>query len=219
MRQIVLFLIMCISVQLVAAQGINFTSGDFEEIVKQAGAEKKGIFVDVYTSWCGPCKMMAKNVFTDENVGAYYNTHFVCVKLDAEKQSKHGFFKRYKAGGYPSFFWLNEKGDLLDLHVGYLEAPAFIEKGKASKDSDFPRQLAAMKERWEGGERSIELVKSYVFGALGRLDPVHIDPEILIVILVHVRMQHELLYNLFIWRTHTRSQHAVSIFRKQLFIC
>lgn len=175
MRQIVLFLMMCISVQLVAAQGIHFTTGDFEEIVKRAGAEKKGIFVDVYTSWCGPCKMMAKNVFTDEKVGEFYNAHFVCVKLDAEKQSEHGFFKKYKAGGYPSFFWLNENGDLLDLHVGYLEVPAFIEKGKASKDSDFPRQLAAMKERWEGGERSIELVRSYVFGALGKLDPDRVD--------------------------------------------
>ena len=119
MRQIVLFLMMCISVQLVAAQGIHFTTGDFQEIVKRAGAEKKGIFVDVYTSWCGPCKMMAKNVFTDEKVGEFYNAHFVCVKLDAEKQSEHGFFKKYKAGGYPSFFWLNENGDLLDLHVAH----------------------------------------------------------------------------------------------------
>ena len=59
------------SVQLASAQGIIFSSGDFDDIVKQAKEQKKGIFVDVYTSWCGPCKMMAKKVFTNTKVGEY----------------------------------------------------------------------------------------------------------------------------------------------------
>ena len=171
MKQIILLIMISFSVQLASAQGIIFSSGDFDDIVKQAKEQKKGIFVDVYTSWCGPCKMMAKNVFTNTKVGEYYNTSFICIKLDAEKQREHVFFAKYKAGGYPSFFWLDENGDLLDLHVGYLEAETFIKKGKEAKESDFPKQLAAMKERWDKGERSIELVRSYVFKNLSKIDP------------------------------------------------
>lgn len=46
----------------VFAQGIEFFHGTYEEVLQKARAEGKQIFVDVYTSWCGPCKMMAKNV-------------------------------------------------------------------------------------------------------------------------------------------------------------
>ena len=96
------------------AQGIEFFHGTYEEALQKAQAEGKQIFVDVYTSWCGPCKMMAKNVFTRQEVGDYYNNKFVCLKLDAEKESSHAFFKHYQANGYPSFFWLDARGNLLD---------------------------------------------------------------------------------------------------------
>ena len=74
------------------AQGIVFSNVSFEEALEKAQQEGKQIFVDVYTSWCGPCKMMAKNVFTQQEVGEYYNEHFVCLKLDAEKETQHVFF-------------------------------------------------------------------------------------------------------------------------------
>ena len=63
-----------------SAQGIDFFHGSYEEALKKARSENKGIFVDVYTSWCGPCKKMAREVFTQAGVGDYFNTHFVCLK-------------------------------------------------------------------------------------------------------------------------------------------
>lgn len=77
------------------AQGIEFFHGTYEEALQKARAEGKQIFVDVYTSWCGPCKMMAKNVFTRQEVGDYYNNKFVCLKLDAEKESSHARTSMY----------------------------------------------------------------------------------------------------------------------------
>ena len=66
-------------------RSIVFREGNWEKILKQAKKEKKLIFVDCYTSWCGPCKMLAKNVFTQDKVADFYNTEFVCVKMDMEK--------------------------------------------------------------------------------------------------------------------------------------
>jgi thioredoxin-related protein len=46
--------------------------------------EPRKILIDVYTSWCGPCKMMMKNTFTDPKVIEYINTYYYAVKFNAE---------------------------------------------------------------------------------------------------------------------------------------
>ena len=64
-------------------QGICFYSGNWEEVCRKAAGENKVIFLDVYTSWCGPCKKMASEVFTLPEVGSFFNTHFINYKIDA----------------------------------------------------------------------------------------------------------------------------------------
>lgn len=153
------------------AQGIEFFHGTYKDALSKAQAEGKQIFVDVYTSWCGPCKMMAKNVFTAKEVGEYYNSKFVCLKLDDEKESGHEFFKNYQANGYPSFFWLDAQGRLLDTKTGFVEAAEFIKYGKEAVNSDLAFLLEKGRKRWESGERSLELVNDYVLGVLQRVHP------------------------------------------------
>ena len=67
-------------------RSINFEQTKvWKQIVKKAKKEKKLIFVDCYTSWCGPCKMLANNVFTKDEVADYFNQTFVNAKYDMEK--------------------------------------------------------------------------------------------------------------------------------------
>lgn len=56
----------------------------FEEAVAAAKKNPKPIMIDIYTQWCGPCKLMTKNTFGDEKVAKYLNDNFYCVKFDAE---------------------------------------------------------------------------------------------------------------------------------------
>ena len=69
-----------------AEEGIRFIEGEkWENILKMAQEQNKYIFMDCYTSWCGPCKGLAQNVFPQPKVGEFLNSHFVCCKYDMEK--------------------------------------------------------------------------------------------------------------------------------------
>lgn len=88
--------------------GIRFHEGSFDEALVRAKQEKKLIFIDFYTEWCGPCKWMSMNVFNRSDVGDFFNKNFVCCKIDAEKEGKRLAVK-YKVQAYRHyFFWIQK---------------------------------------------------------------------------------------------------------------
>ncbi|MGL5682602.1 MAG: thioredoxin family protein [Marinifilaceae bacterium] len=152
-------------------QGITFFSGNYKDALSKAKRENKAIFVDVYTSWCGPCKMMAKNVFTDKAVGDYFNRNFISLKLDAEKEKDHPFFANYKASSFPSYFWLNASGELIHTAGGSMPADKFIELSKNAMQSDFMERSKALKARWDKGERTPQMVYEYIDNVVQKSNP------------------------------------------------
>ena len=66
-------------------KGIQFFKGTWNELLAEAKKQNKLIFVDVYTTWCRPCKVLDKDVFPNEKVGEFYNKNFINYKIDAEK--------------------------------------------------------------------------------------------------------------------------------------
>lgn len=56
----------------------------FEQAVAKTKKDPRPIMIDIYTQWCGPCKLMSKNTFGDKQVADYLNKNFYCVKFDAE---------------------------------------------------------------------------------------------------------------------------------------
>ena len=68
-----------------AQKGISFEHGKFSDAKKLAKETNKIIFIDSYIQWCGPCKKMTTQVFTDADVGEYFNSDFINVKMDMEE--------------------------------------------------------------------------------------------------------------------------------------
>src|SRR5262249_50323519 len=69
--------------------GIQFETGlSWQQIKEKAKAENKPIFMDCFTTWCGPCKYMEQKVLSQKNVGDFMNKNFICVKVQMD-QTNH----------------------------------------------------------------------------------------------------------------------------------
>lgn len=155
---------------------VLFREGTWEQILRQAADEHKHIFVDVYTSWCGPCKRMNAEVFPDSAVSRYLNERFVSIRLDAEKQASHPFFRLFKPGAYPTYYWLDADGELLDSRSGYMPAPRFLQAAQAAAEGRKGQLLRECRRRWAEGERDTAFVADYLFEVLPRFYPDSVRP-------------------------------------------
>ncbi|MCX6268294.1 MAG: DUF255 domain-containing protein [Bacteroidetes bacterium] len=118
----------------------------FEEAYALSKKKPKKMFIDVFTEWCGWCKKMDAETFADPLIAKYMNDHFYCVKFDAErkdtividgqtfvnpnpasKRSTHKLAVELLRGklSYPSYVFLNEKGQVLTVVSGYQKAKDF----------------------------------------------------------------------------------------------
>ncbi|HNY02080.1 MAG TPA: DUF255 domain-containing protein [Bacteroidales bacterium] len=118
----------------------------FEEAYKLNKKKPKKMFVDVFTEWCGWCKKMDAETFTHPVIAKYMSDNFYCVKLDAERKDTvmidgHAFVNQNPAAkrsthqlaidllqgrmSYPSYVFLNEKGQKINVVPGYLSPVNF----------------------------------------------------------------------------------------------
>jgi thiol-disulfide isomerase/thioredoxin len=108
------------------AQGIVFEQGTWKQVLEKAKQTNKPIFVDVYTTWCGPCKKMSKEIFPLTEVGTVYNANFVCYQIDAEKGEGIDFAKKYEVKAYPTYLFIKPDGTLFSRALGSMPAKDFI---------------------------------------------------------------------------------------------
>lgn len=106
-----------------------FVDLGFEAALQRAAAEQKIVFVDFYTTWCGPCKMLDDSTWQDAAVIALLQAEAVALKIDAEKE--RDLARRYKVEGYPTLLLLKADGTEIDRIVGYRDATKFISEFNA----------------------------------------------------------------------------------------
>ena len=110
-----------------SSKEVEFFHGSLKEAKKRAAAEKKYIFIDVYTTWCGPCKKMAAEAFMDEEVAELMNTFFINYKADAEAGGS-SIAATYNVRSYPTTLIIDSTGAVVDVNSGYGGVSNFLYK-------------------------------------------------------------------------------------------
>jgi thiol-disulfide isomerase/thioredoxin len=124
------------------SQGIVFEKGTWKQVLAKAKQTNKPIFVDVYTTWCGPCKIMSKDIFPLAEVGKVYNANYVCYQIDAEKGEGIEFAKKYEVKAYPTYLFIKADGTVFSSALGSMPEVRFLEVSKiALADLKDPKSM------------------------------------------------------------------------------
>lgn len=138
---------------------IRFDHNTWADLLAKAKKENKIIFVDCFTTWCGPCKWMAKNVFTQDAVADFYNANFINAKIDMEKGEGIEIAKKYNIRNYPIMIFVNGDGEQVHRTCGSSPADKFIEAGKTALDPE--KQLAAYTKKFNNGTMDAGAASTY----------------------------------------------------------
>ncbi|MES2519928.1 MAG: thioredoxin family protein [Bacteroidota bacterium] len=111
-------------------QGITFFAGTLQQGLEKAKAENKLIFVDCYTTWCGPCKIMKTYAFRDIILGDFMKENYICLAIDMEKPEGITLAKRYGVEAYPTLLFLDKYGRVVNHQVGGIGAEALLAKAE-----------------------------------------------------------------------------------------
>lgn len=145
----------------VANPGINFSHQSWKEVVEKAKAENKLIFIDFYTQWCGPCLNMAQNVFTLPAIGAYYNSHFVCAKIDAENGEGVTLAKKYGIFSYPTYIFVDPTTEEAVHRSSSRQSPEqFLLTGESALNPQ--KRSFYLDEQYKQGNRERQLLEDYI---------------------------------------------------------
>ena len=155
-----LFAFMLLTTFTISAQGINFQKGTWADIQAKAKTENKHIFVDAYTTWCGPCKWLSKKIFPQKEVGDFFNKNYVAFKMDMEKGEGIDFAKKYQVRAYPTLVYFNPQGEMVHKSVGAYPAKVLLQH--ASNALNPETQVYTLQRRFEKGEKSNAFLTKYI---------------------------------------------------------
>ena len=138
----------------------------FQELTLKDGLAKakeegKFVFVDCYTSWCGPCRLMSDKIFPLKDVGEYLNDRYVNLKFDMEKGEGVEIAKDYKVNSYPTFLVLDVDGTLICRLVGaFRSGEEFLKRLKEGVEQN---PLNDLRKEYGSGNRNLDFLVRYIY--------------------------------------------------------
>ena len=161
LKVVMLAFVLALSVSMsTKEEHINFVDAKWKEILKMSEKQNKPIFVDAYTTWCGPCKVMDRDVFTNKEVADFFNKTFINVKMDMEKGEGIKLKEEWNVKAFPTLLYFNKKGEIIHRVVGGYGADEFLSYSKMAIDES--KMSVNLQKRFDKGERGEFFMYDYL---------------------------------------------------------
>ena len=145
---------------------IQFEQASWDEVKTKAQQENKDIFIDVYTDWCGPCKKMDKEIFSQQEVGDYINKRFVSYKLNAEKGEGIQLAQEFSVAAFPTLLFVSSQGEVIHRDTGYKDKEALFSLVNEALDPE--KNFSVIEKEYNNGNRDRAFLLKY-FKALRKV--------------------------------------------------
>ncbi|WP_418992879.1 thioredoxin family protein [Alistipes sp.] len=126
MKKVIFILMLAFVVSAAQAQ-VKFETKSTDAVREMAIRENKLVFIDLYASWCPPCRMMERDVFSRRDVGEFMDKRFVAAKYDTDQPTGRELLKRYGSGAIPLYLVFDTAGELLGRIQGASGSEEFME--------------------------------------------------------------------------------------------
>lgn len=173
MKKLILLLTLVPFLGIAQDKGTHFEHGlSLQQVKEKAKKENKYLFVDCFTTWCGPCKYMTSTIFPQEKVGDFFNKNFVNVKVQFDKTKNdseevknwyadaEAMAKEFNIRAYPTFLIFSPQGELVHRIVGGGDADGFI--ARAQKALNPETQYYTLLKKYDKAKPSPEDLKNMV---------------------------------------------------------
>jgi thiol-disulfide isomerase/thioredoxin len=151
-------------------RAVKFYEKPWAEVLLMAQQENKLIFMDAYAVWCGPCKWMAANIFTNDTVADYFNANFICAKYDMEKGEGLELRSKYAVKAYPTLLFINAQGEMVHKRVGApRKVSEYISMGQTATTPG--EGLADLTKKYNEGNREPAFLMKYLDCLQGAYTP------------------------------------------------
>lgn len=138
--------------------GMNFRKISFKQGLEAAKAEKKPLYIHCYADWCHYCKYMVDSVYTDKEVGEFFNANFISIKVNMEKEGID-LAKSIKGHTWPTMLFYDTTGEMMHRAAGRRYKQPFLELGREALDPR--RQMRYFKNKYNDSTATPNEVQLY----------------------------------------------------------
>lgn len=139
MKKLIFILMLALGAGAAQAQ-VKFETKSTDAVREMAIKTDKLVFIDLYATWCPPCQMMEREVFSRKDVGDFMERRFVAAKYDVDKPTGKELLKRYGNGAIPLYLVFDTQGELLGRIQGAAKSDEFMANLQTILDKQQPKQ-------------------------------------------------------------------------------
>jgi len=173
MKKIYVGILLCLGVYgTIVAQNRSITfeneTKTWEAILEKAQNTGQYVFLNMTAVWCGPCRVLARDIFTRDEVADFFNQNFINANFDIDRGQGSMLRDRYGVSAVPTLMWIDPRtGDIIHRIAGVRNAEFLIEQAEIALGAGEDASLRVLRIRFENSDKTLEDLQPFL-AALGR---------------------------------------------------